>query len=215
MHSQRQFQQLSDVRSTMKLTDKLPTPVTWLVRVIGWSASLMVIGWLFSIFVNMKTVNHVAACFETLQNRAGNEPVTALGAAKELVACLDKRAGFPEKFMYAPTKKAIQALPHTPRRYVGVWTASRTDTVYRVTLRDDSQYMAEPVRDNSPGAQVLTGSWGVYNGKMIWLSDSGRFWPPDINPITNISDTSFSLREANGSSTRYELVGHVPSSPAQ
>ena len=117
--------------------------------------------------------------------------------------------------MYAPTKKAIQALPHTPRRYVGVWTASRTDTVYRVTLRDDSQYMAEPVRDNSPGAQVLTGSWGVYNGKMIWLSDSGRFWPPDINPITNISDTSFSLREANGSSTRYELVGHVPSSPAQ
>jgi len=197
----------------MKLTDKLPTPVTWLVRVIGWSASLMVIGWLFSIYVNMKTVNH--ACFETLQNRAGNEPVTALGAAKELVACLDKRAGFPEKFMYAPTKKAIQALPHTPRRYVGVWTASRTDTVYRVTLRDDSQYMAEPVRDNSPGAQVLTGSWGVYNGKMIWLSDSGRFWPPDINPITNISDTSFSLREANGSSTRYELVGHVPSSPAQ
>lgn len=199
----------------MKLTDKLPMPVTWLVRVIGWSASLIVIGWLFSMYVNMKTVNHVAACFETQQNRAGKEPVTALDAAKELVACMDKRAGFPEKFMYASTRKAIQSLPHAPCRYVGVWTASRADTVYKITLRDDSRYIAEPVRDSTPGAQVLTGSWGVYNGKMIWLSDTGRFWPPDINPITTISDTSFSLREANGSSTRYELVGHVPSSPAQ
>jgi hypothetical protein len=86
--------------------------------------------------------------------------------------------------------------------------------VYRVTLRDDSQYIAEPVRDNTPGAQALSGSWGFNDGRMIWLPDTGRFWPPDINPVTDISDTSFSLREANGSTTRYELVERVPASHA-
>jgi len=198
----------------MKLSDKLPTPVKWLVRVIGWSVSLIVIWGLFSFYTNMKTVNQVGACFEILHNRAGKEPLNSLDAAKELVSCMDERAGFPEKFMYSSTKKAIQSLPSVPRKYVGVWTASRTGTVYRVTLRDDSQYIAVPESDNTPGAQVLSGSWGVNDGRMIWLPDTGRFWPPDINPITDISDTSFSLREANGSTTRYELLERVPVSYA-
>jgi hypothetical protein len=46
---------------------------------------------------------------------------------------------------------------------------------------------------------------------MIWLHEAGRVWPPDINPITDSSDTSFSLREADGSTTRYELIRRVPS----
>jgi hypothetical protein len=199
----------------MKLTDKLPTPVTWIVRVVCWSASLMIIWGLFSFYASLKTVNHVEACFETIHHRAtGKETFTSLDAAQELVACLDKRAGFPEKFMYASTKKTIQSLPSTPPRYVGVWTASRINSVYRVTLRDDSQYSAVPLRDNTPGAQALSGSWGVNDGRMIWLPDTGRFWPPDINPITDINDITFTLREADGSTTRYELVERVPSSQA-
>lgn len=198
----------------MKLSDKLPAPVTWLVRMIGWSVSLIVLWWIFSFYVNMKTVNHVEACFASLHAHTEKSQLSSLDATKALIACMDKRAGFPEKLMYESIKKAIQSLPSVPPQYVGIWTASRAETVYRVTLRDDSQYIAEPVRDNTPGAQTLTGSWGVNNGRMIWLSDTGRLWPPDINPITDISNTSFSLREANGSTTRYELVERIPSSSA-
>jgi hypothetical protein len=199
----------------MKLTDKIPKPVTWLVRMIGWSVSLIVIIGLFSFYANMKALNHVESCFEAIHSRSGTKPSTSLDAAKELVACLDKQAGFPEKFLYASTKKTIRSLPAAPRKYVGVWAASRADTVYRVTLRDDSQYTAEPTRINTPGAQILSGSWGVSDGKMIWLPDTGRFWPPDINPIMDISDTSFTLREANGSTTHYELIEHMPASTVQ
>jgi hypothetical protein len=195
----------------MKLTDKFSTPVTWLVRVIGWSVSLITIWWLFSFYANMKLVNHVATCLETLKHRTGTGPASALTDAKDLLACLDKQAGFPEKFMYAPAKKAILSLPSVPCRYVGIWSASRGETMYRVTLMDDSRFIAEPLRDAAPAAQNLSGSWGVHEDRMIWLYDTGRLWPPDINPITYISETGFSLREADGSTTRYDLIEQVPS----
>jgi len=83
--------------------------------------------------------------------------------------------------------------------------------VYRAIRSDDSQYSAERLRDDTPGAQVHRGSWGAHDGRMIWMHDEGRFCPPDINPITTISDGSFSLREADGSSTRYDLIEHVQS----
>jgi hypothetical protein len=191
----------------MKLTDKLSTPVTWLMRVVGWSLSLIIMWGLFSFYANMKLVNNVAACLETLKHRTETGPATALTDAKNLVACLDKRAGFPEKFMYAEARKAILSLPSVPCRYVGIWSATRGETVYRVTLKDDSRFIAEPLRE----ATNISGSWGVHDGRMIWLYDAGRVWPLDINPITDISATGFSLREADGSTTRYDLIEQVPS----
>jgi hypothetical protein len=46
---------------------------------------------------------------------------------------------------------------------------------------------------------------------MVWLNEQGRVWPPDINQIMQISDTVFTLREADRSITRYELVERIPS----
>jgi hypothetical protein len=195
----------------MKLTDTLPRAVTWVIRFICWSASLFVIWILFRFYANMKLINNVAACMETMQRGPSNVAASSLEASKEMVACLDKQAGFPVKFMYASDKKAILALPSIPCRYVGIWTATRGNTVYRVTLKDDSQFSAEPLRDDTHGARLLRGSWGAYDGRMIWMYDEGRFWPPDINPITTISDGSFNLQEADGSMTRYDLVERVQS----
>jgi hypothetical protein len=148
---------------------------------------------------------------ETMHRNPSKVAPSSLEASKELVACLDTQAGFPEKFIPDSGKKAIRAMPSIPCQYVGIWTATRGNTVYRVTLRDDSQYRAEPVRDDAPGAKILSGSWGAYDGSMIWMHDEGRIWPPDINPITPISDASFNLREADGSITRYDLIERVPS----
>ncbi len=194
----------------MKLTDKLPPTVTWLLRAACWSVSLLIIWWLFSFYASMKTVNHVALCMEK-QQRGAKTPLTSLDAAKDLVDCLDRQSGFPEKLVYRASKKAIDSLPSTPCRFVGVWTAARAGTVYRVTLGDDSRYTAEPVLDNTPGAKVHSGSWGAREDRMIWLHDEGRIWPPDINQITVSSDTGFSLLEADRSTTRYELVKRLPS----
>jgi hypothetical protein len=194
----------------MKLTDTLPPAVTWLLRAACWSLSLLITWWLFSFYASMKTVNHVALCMER-QQKAAKAPRSSLDAAKDLVDCLDRQSGFPEKFMYRASKKAIDSLPSVPCQFVGVWTAARASTVYRVTLGDDSRYTAEPVLDNTPGAKTLSGSWGARDGRMIWLHDEGRIWPPDINQITVNSDTGFSLLEADRSTTRYELVKRVPS----
>jgi hypothetical protein len=195
----------------MKLTDRIPAKLTWIIRLTGWSVSLIIIWGMFSFYANLKTANSIQACMETLHKRPQAGEFTSLDAAKELVACLDGRSGFPEKLMNAHTKKLIQSLPSVPCRYVGIWTTSRADTVYRVTLMDDSRYIAVPLRDSSPGAGELDGSWGVLNDRMVWLNEQGRVWPPDINQITQISDTVFTLREVDRSTTRYELVERIPS----
>jgi hypothetical protein len=196
----------------MKLTDKLPRPLAWFVRILFWGLSLLVIWSIFNVYANMKLVNLVGDCMENLPRTQGKVPQTSLEASKDMVACMDQRGGFPEKLKYSAAKKTVQMLPSIPCRYVGVWTATRSSTVYQVTLRDDSQFTAAPIKDTTPGAQTVSGSWGARDGKMVWLYDTGRFWPPDVNPITDINNASFTLREADGSTTRYDLVEHVQSS---
>jgi len=195
----------------MNLFSRVPGPIAWGMRIVAWTIGLAIIGVMLAGYGNFRLSKHILEC---MQAAKGSAP-SALAYSQQLVACADKRSGPLERAVLYPRRKAMAALPNVPCRYVGVWTATRPPsarlpaTVYRITLRDDSKFIAEPVQ--SPDTQVITGSWGVYQEAMVWFYDQGHVWPPDMNPIRHTNDDAFTLREAEGTLTSYALLTRAAS----
>jgi hypothetical protein len=158
---------------------------------------------------------------------------TALDKNRQWVACLDQKNGMVESLFFSSTKEKIMALPAVPCRYVGTWKSTRPGTAYKVTLTDDSQFVAEPAAGNRSGtetysdssdfvpprlvvgsrsgAESYSGSWGVVGDEMVWLYDEGVVWPPDINQIIPVNRNRFTLVEVNGTRTEFELIDAIKS----
>jgi hypothetical protein len=196
----------------MKLGSRVPGPLTWTLRIVGWTVGLAVIAGVAAGNGGFRLSQHVGACMDVMMK---TRPASSLDFTKQLITCAHRRSGPLERAVLYYQRKAIDALPNVPCRYVGVWTATRPPTAqmpaveYRITLRDDSKFVAQPVR--SPDPEVITGSWGVYQGSMLWFYDQGHVWPPDINPIRHSNDDAFTLREREGSTTSYTLIARAQS----
>ena len=189
----------------MRATDPLPAPIGWITRFIGWTVGLLIIGGILYGYGSFTLMQSMEACLQQLTP----PEASALESVKEFVACLDRRAGPLESLMLRQDKKMIAALPNAPCRFIGIWNSTRDSAVHKITLTEDSKFVAEPSSNTPAHAERITGSWGVYQDKMIWLYDDGHFWPPDINPIKDPSDDGFTLIERNGSRTRFALVDRV------
>lgn len=136
--------------------------------------------------------------------------------------CMDKATSGPEATsalasvdQYAGCIGALQggaaAAPARPARcrYAGMWTATRGSASYEVMLNVDGSFSAEPGQGVPAGQPAITGAWAVAGTAMAWAYDSGAVWPPDINPIFAEGENAFTLREVNGTTTRYVLVART------
>lgn len=185
-----------------KLKKSLPRPVSWAVRLVIWGIAAVIAFALLRGYGTLRLAAHLEAC---LKQPAPPSTLTLI-QAQHLGACLEARSGLLERALLESTNRALKALPNSPPQFIGDWIAARGPMEYKVELRGDGRFTAEPLRNAPPGAQNVTGHWGVDGDRMIWLYDEGHFWPPQINPIKNTLDESFTLVEVDGSTTRYKKL---------
>lgn len=93
-----------------------------------------------------------------------------------------------------------------PCQFVGTWTSSRAESVYKVTLGEDGTYVAEPIASGAYSANVLLGKWQVEGQRISWSHPSRSGLPADTNDIFDVKPKSFALREVNGEVTRFNLI---------
>ena len=161
---------------------------------LGW-IGLGVVG-AFVIFALLRRVS--------ADGRVGGWPVWLI---RGVVWCAFLAFFMPALWGYMSFKRATAADeagargPATvPCRFVGEWTSTRDNTSNRITLSDDGRYAMDS----------YTGSWSVRGRDMVWQHDQGPVHDGDINRILPESPTRFTLIEVNGSRTKFERVGALP-----
>lgn len=188
----------------------VPGPARWLLRIVGWSVAALVFIAIYRVGNAYRTVEFAGQC--TRESQFKGEHQTNLGYAQRFSACMFLRSNFFEAWRTEPSLRHVMALPSAPCARIGVWKSTRRRSVYRVALRDDSSFIAEPVASPAnPQAETVSGFWGEHEGRMVWIYDNGILWPPDINPIENDSAGSFTLVEANGERTDFIREENLPS----
>lgn len=125
--------------------------------------------------------------------------------------CIDDNSGMISRLLFKKTKERVMSLPAVPCDFVGVWTSSRQDSKYQVTLTDDSRFVAEPIRDGLGRTATITGIWGARGGEMIWFEDGTSHWPIDVNPVLREGKGHFRLVEVNGELTEFMRVKELSS----
>jgi hypothetical protein len=178
------------------VTEHVSTESKWVLRVIGWSVALLVIFTRMYKVTYRKQVEGKVNCLDKAS--LAERTTSPLASVDAYAACI---AG---KSADAP------ALP-LRCRYAGVWSSTRGNAVYQVTLEAGGRFVAEPAENTRPDAESISGAWSVAGRAMVWVYDSGAVWPPDINPITAESDGTFTLREVDGATTRYALIQRATS----
>lgn len=147
--------------------------------------------------------------------------ITALGlhqltqadaCAAQASACLDPQTGRIKRVATLQTGQADGSdSTRLPCRYIGVWSSIRPGAVRRITLLDDGRYTLAAEASAAGDPHGGTGYWAVQGRNMLWLPESGGSVGLDINPIVDEAEARFTLIEANGSQTRFELIERVPS----
>ena len=184
----------------MSLSDPVSGQSSGMLRAILWTVALLVIFSLLYKAMFRKQVEHRVNCLD--QAASAQRVSSPLSAVDKYAACIGPPAG--------SVASAGDTRP-ARCRYVGVWAAARGNVVYNITLGADGRFVAEPGDNTSPNAPNITGAWSAAGNALAWVYDSGPVWPPDINPISAESTEAFTLREINGSVTRYSLVErHTP-----
>ena len=168
----------------------------WTLLTITWIVALLILVTLAYKLMFQKQVVRTADCLD--QAASAQRATSPLAAVEKYAACVAWISG---------GASASTAATRPARcRYAGVWAAARGDVVYQVTLEADGKFIGEPGQNAPADAQEVTGTWAVAGNALVWAYDSGAVWPPDINPISAESDKAFTLREVNGSTTRYTLI---------
>lgn len=182
----------------MALTEHVRPQSSWALRAIGWSVALLIIFTLLYKVMFQKQAVSVQGCLD--QAASSQRPRTPAASVEKYAACVAPQ----------PLAPAATALP--PRcKYAGRWSATRGEMVYQVTMDADGRFIAEPAQNTSPGAVAITGAWNVAGKALVWAYDTGAVWPPDVNPLSAETDSSFSLAEVNGAITNYVLVERTAS----
>ena len=97
-----------------------------------------------------------------------------------------------------------------PCHMVGVWSSRRESMMRRIELKDDGTYAMESAHTGMDLPGGYTGHWAVQGQNMVWRHDQSGS-DLDINKILPHGDANFTLIEANGSQTNFELIRQVAS----
>jgi hypothetical protein len=177
----------------MALTEHTSPESSWTLRAIGWSVALLIIFTLLYKMMFKKQAVSVQGCLD--QAASSNRPRTPAASVEKYAACV------------APQSVTSAAAALSPRcKYAGVWSATRGQMIYQVTMEAEGRFIAEPAQNTPTGAMAISGAWNVAGKALVWAYDTGAVWPPDVNPLSAESDTAFTLEEVNGATTRYALI---------
>lgn len=172
---------------------------TFLVGVIG----LIVCGILAAVY--FRGQNQLAE-----NVRYCRRPAT-LSGIRQWTECVEAGNGTLESALFQKTKEIALSLPSVPCRYIGVWSSTRQGSKYKVTLTDDSRFIAEPMHDSAGRTSSITGFWGVHDDVMVWFEDKSIAWPIDASTLLPENRSRFSLIEMNGERAAFELIDAIKS----
>lgn len=152
--------------------------------------------------LKQRAQKHVMACRETAEDISDG-----LSFANSMVACLKKKNNDIDNLLMRSTFDAVEHTRIVNQDFVGEWLAAQPLCSYRHVLYSDGRFISVPKECGISDA-VSTGTWGVYDDKMIWLPDRKQDWTPDINEIIGSRGSNrFSLVEINGSTSTFERIG--------
>ena len=172
-----------------------------IARIILWGFCCVVALALLYVYGSFTLAGHIQDCMSSTAREAPG--TSSLERAQRLVSCVNRQSGA-EKVLFRGVTKAVASLRNAPCGYIGTWLATRKDgTSYKVDLKEDGSFLAEPYHNARGRTETVTGSWGVDRNRMVWLYDLGMTWPPDVNPIVDESSQGFTLIERDGVKTRY------------
>ena len=179
-----------------------------MMRTFFWLGGLGLVFLAWQVTARINLASHYETC--EAQSRPARDVDIALERTRAFIACLDREAGLLDRPLLKAITHFVTPMPLTPAQYRGTWIAARPESTYRITLREDGSFIAvqEAGRPQLMG-EAITGAWSVVENKFVWLYDEGRIWPPDINPIGEETADGFSLREADGSMTRYRRAAMI------
>jgi hypothetical protein len=185
----------------VKLTDHLPRPVAWFTRVVLYGLAAVIVLAQCTTIGKFGQLKSMSQCAEDPALKDAQSK-TALLRTQALVNCLEKQNNFLENLVQWPLRRTIRSLPNAPAEYVGAWVSSQPECAYCIRFGADGEFRAEPIACKI-NAEAFSGSWGVNKNRMIWMYDSGKVWPPDINAIEERAADRFVLVEGNQSRTQF------------
>ncbi len=121
--------------------------------------------------------------------------------------CATREAKSPWRAML----QKVGLVEQPPCRMIGVWSSRRGGMMHRIELKEDGTYAMEQGALRTGRRGGYTGRWSVEAGRMVWRHDQAP-GVRDVNPMQVHDDKRFTLTEANGQSTEYELIRPVASS---
>lgn len=193
----------------MRLTDYLPKWIAVPLRLLPYALVMFVLFKISLSVVQGRLMNNAVECAGTISS-----PQRGSQYVKSLVACLRDRNSYFENLLMKPVYSVVDAIPNAPKELVGVWEASQPRCTYRHTLKENGEFISEPV-ECILSDETFHGVWGVYDNQMVWLSDDGKIWPPDINPIDKVDQDFFLLVEQDGSRTKFSRLKNIAVAPAE
>lgn len=162
-------------------------------------------------YTSTELEHNMQECQREEPREAANLP--SLHRAQRWAACVDGRNGLLEGLAFRNTRDMLRALPAVPCRYVGIWSVAQPGarSKYRITLTDDSKFVAEPLQPGTGDDFKVTGYWGVHEDNMIWIYDHGAPYQTEIKPLRPESRGRFDLIDVNGAPIRYEMIDAIKS----
>ncbi len=126
---------------------------------------------------------------------------------KSMSQCMKEANGVLERIFTTSGYESIASFPNNPKEYIGMWGSMQPNCYYRITLYHNAMFLAEALECDISNSN-FEGKWSVHEGSMLWITDRGRIWPPDINAIEHKNENEFVLTELDGKKiqfTRYNL----------
>lgn len=194
----------------MKLNRNFPKPVApivWISRIVCYGVSAVIISALIVVIGIKRYSAHTTEYDledpgrpfpDILQRRiSDNKNRPALGNTQNMGEGRNRFAENTPMNSASETQQSSSA--NTPCMYVGIWKSYQPRCTYKILLEANGKFTAEPV-SCTISSEIFSGSWRVYENKMIWIYDR-IVSSPDVNLIESVGTNTFTLVEADGSRT--------------
>ena len=180
----------------------MPQPVGRSTRIAFFAIGAFII---VTILLNFGSFDSSRVFNDCKAKLDADQELTALKRGQKMAACLNERSGLLAQLQLRSIMSMMATLPNTPCDFVGVWNWTQPTGAYRVTLGNDGEFVAAPVKAGGT-AESDSGSWSINKQRMVWFHNKGQLWPPEINLIENQTAKSFTLVGRDGARSQFDLI---------